>query len=218
MKDLRTLSAYAVSLPGAPSNTARAGAFRVPVPATGSKLLVVASALLGWDHVSVSHPSRCPNWIEMSRIKELFFLPEECAMQLHVPEAEHINNHPYCLHLWRPHDVEIPRPPAEFVGVKGMSVDQARSLGDQKRQQIQAAAAERLERKKFDPWFKPCPSHGARFSQFHAAPTGEITRVDFMCGCAVSGDAVRDVMTDQGNAMIDRAREVISGSRKVEPA
>jgi hypothetical protein len=36
-------------------------------------------------------------------------------MQLHVPVSDHINRHPYTLHLWRPHALEIPRPPAEFV-------------------------------------------------------------------------------------------------------
>jgi hypothetical protein len=32
-----------------------------------------------------------------------------------VPIVEHINCHPYCLHLWRPHNVEIPRPPSWMV-------------------------------------------------------------------------------------------------------
>ena len=36
-------------------------------------------------------------------------------MQLHVPVAEHLNAHPYCLHIWRPHDQVIPKPPAVFV-------------------------------------------------------------------------------------------------------
>jgi len=71
-----------------------------------------------WDHVSVSRANRCPNWPEMEHVKRLFFQDTETAMQLHVPAADHINNHPYCLHLWRPHGVEIPRPPAIFVGVK----------------------------------------------------------------------------------------------------
>jgi hypothetical protein len=41
-------------------------------------------------------------------------------MELHVPIAEHINLHPNCLHLWRPQDVEIPRPPAYMVGPDAM--------------------------------------------------------------------------------------------------
>jgi hypothetical protein len=46
----------------------------------------------------------------------LFALEEdETAMQLHVPVTEHLNCHKYCLHLWRPHGVEIPRPPGWMV-------------------------------------------------------------------------------------------------------
>jgi hypothetical protein len=38
-------------------------------------------------------------------------------MQLHVAVKEHINCHPYCLHIWRPHDQVIPLPPSIMVGV-----------------------------------------------------------------------------------------------------
>jgi hypothetical protein len=69
-----------------------------------------------WDHLSVSTQSRCPTWEELEFVKRLFFKPDECAMQLHVPPRDHVNNHPYCLHIWRPIDVEIPRPPAIMVG------------------------------------------------------------------------------------------------------
>lgn len=57
---------------------------------------------LGWDHVSVSCENRCPTWDEMCEIKELVFRDDEAAMQLHPAKAQHINHHPYCLHLWRP--------------------------------------------------------------------------------------------------------------------
>ena len=92
------------------------GVFSVPSMIDRAILRVVASAGEGWDHVSVSRVNRCPNWQEMEQIKRLFFRDEETAMQLHVPPGDHINAHPYCLHLWRPHDVEIPRPPAWMVG------------------------------------------------------------------------------------------------------
>lgn len=71
-----------------------------------------------WEHASVSTPTRCPTWEEMCWIKSLFWEPEEAVMQLHPPESEWISNHKYCLHLWRPLDVEIPRPPSMMVGVK----------------------------------------------------------------------------------------------------
>lgn len=72
-----------------------------------------------WDHVSVSLPNRCPTWEEMCFIKELFFERDEPAMQLH-PAKDYVNNHPYCLHLWRPLDAEIPLPFAEMVGIPGI--------------------------------------------------------------------------------------------------
>jgi hypothetical protein len=72
-----------------------------------------------WDHVSVSLPDRCPTWEEMCFIKELFFAPDEVAMQLH-PVKDYVNNHPFCLHLWRPLDAEIPLPFAEMVGIPGL--------------------------------------------------------------------------------------------------
>lgn len=77
---------------------------------------VIASSEMGWDHVSVSLPARCPTWEEMEHIKRMFFKDDEVAMQLHVTPKEHINVHPYCLHLWRPTDQAIPLPPAIMVG------------------------------------------------------------------------------------------------------
>lgn len=85
------------------------------------KLRVIASDGDGWDHVSVSHRNRCPTWDEMERVKRLFFRDHETVMQLHVPPVEHVNEHPYCLHLWRPQAVEIPRPPAAMVGSEAAS-------------------------------------------------------------------------------------------------
>lgn len=91
------------------------GVFEIPHAPTGVTLHVIASASEGWDHVSVSLKNRCPNWPEMEYVKRLFFKDTETAMQLHVPPTDHRSYHPYCLHIWRPQHVEIPRPPAEFV-------------------------------------------------------------------------------------------------------
>ena len=77
---------------------------------------MIATSDGGWDHVSVSRRNRCPNWTEMESIKRRFFHDNETAMQLHVPPAEHLSYHPYCLHIWRPNDGRaIPMPPATFV-------------------------------------------------------------------------------------------------------
>jgi hypothetical protein len=91
-----------------------------PDPAEGGcfllgKLHIIASWGGGWDHVSVSLHDRCPTWDEMERVKRAFFLDGETAMQLHVPVKDHINVHPYCLHLWRPHEGSIPLPPKWMV-------------------------------------------------------------------------------------------------------
>lgn len=99
------------------------GMFLISSPIDGRGMKVIASSDCGWDHVSVSRPNRCPNWPEMAHVKSLFFEEDECVMQLHVPTADHVNDHPYCLHLWRPHDAEIPRPPSWMVG--GCSKEEA---------------------------------------------------------------------------------------------
>jgi hypothetical protein len=95
------------------------GAFLIPyvVGPTPITLKVVAASGGGWDHVSVSTETRCPSWYEMSFIFRKFFKDTETAMELHVPAKDHINMHPYTLHLWRPHSKmrKIPMPPKGFV-------------------------------------------------------------------------------------------------------
>ena len=104
------------------------GAFILPSRHDEESLRIIATSGLGWDHISISRADRCPDWYEMEQVKRLFFWPHETAMQLHVPPAEHINNHPNCLHLWRPLDVEIPRPPGIMVGHAGMTPEEAKRL------------------------------------------------------------------------------------------
>lgn len=94
------------------------GCFKVYVD--GRSFFVIASNGGGWDHVSVSPCSRkrqrCPTWEEMCAIKDMFFAPEECVMQLHPAKSQYVNDHPFCLHLWRPNGgVAIPTPPRSFV-------------------------------------------------------------------------------------------------------
>ncbi len=97
------------------------GMFKVRLP-KGPVVKVIISTDYGWDHLSASLSTRCPSWEEMCQLKDLFFEPEECVMQLHPPQSEYVNNHPFCLHLWRPHDVPIPTPPSIMVGVKDLGV------------------------------------------------------------------------------------------------
>jgi hypothetical protein len=54
----------------------------------------------------------------MCFVKSLFWDDEESVMQLHPPKSQWVNNHPYCLHLWKQDSVEIPLPLQIMVGVK----------------------------------------------------------------------------------------------------
>lgn len=110
MRNLRELDRYRVEHPFDDGSTpAIEGAFMV------GHLRVIACAGGDWDHVSVSCSDRIPTWDEMEKIKRMFFKESETAMQLHVPTAQHINIHHNVLHLWRPHSVAIPLPPAWMV-------------------------------------------------------------------------------------------------------
>lgn len=74
------------------------------------------------EYVSVSTRRRPPNWTEMCLVKALFWDPEECVVQFHPPESQYVNNHPYCLHLWRNKNVAFPMPPPILVGIKSEGV------------------------------------------------------------------------------------------------
>lgn len=102
------------------------GGFFVPGPC-GVELKIIASngessVGAGWEHVSVSTAKRCPNWVEMTFVKDLFWDAEDAVMQLHPPRSRWINNHPYCLHLWRPTTQQIPLPPEITVGIAGVEL------------------------------------------------------------------------------------------------
>ncbi len=92
------------------------GAFRVQTRPGEPPLTIIASDQLGWEHVSVSRPDRIPTWSEMCAVKALFWSDDDCVMQLHPPKSDWVDNHPRCLHLWRPVDAEIPLPPSMMVG------------------------------------------------------------------------------------------------------
>lgn len=67
-----------------------------------ARLKVIFSDGGGWDHVSVSLKTRTPTWDEMCYVKDLFFDASECVMQLHPSKENYVNEHQFCLHLWRP--------------------------------------------------------------------------------------------------------------------
>lgn len=104
----------------------------------GERLCIVASGAdsddkmsAGWEHISVSTRRRPPNWQEMCFVKDLFWSEEETVIQFHPPKSEYVNNHNYCLHLWRPTDDHIRLPPSILVGRKDLGLltsEQAKSL------------------------------------------------------------------------------------------
>ena len=117
LEPFRIRNGYFASQPGEDF-----GAFVFP-GTRGDTLRVIASSGdpsrgINWEHVSVSLRHRTPTWEEMCYVKSLFWDEEETVMQLHPPKSKWINNHRYCLHLWRPSQAEIPLPPAETVGLQ----------------------------------------------------------------------------------------------------
>lgn len=124
MKDLQTLDKFRLTdyerfIYGRDGDSS-CGCFKVHVG--GRSFKVIASIGGGWEHVSVSPWSEkrktCPTWDEMCAIKDMFFESEERVVQYHPPKSEYVNQHPYCLHLWRPTVDSMPFPPAIFVGIK----------------------------------------------------------------------------------------------------
>ena len=82
----------------------------------------------GWDHVSVSFRGRTPTWEEMAEIKKMLFYPEEVCVEYHPPESEYVNYHPYVLHMFRPQNEVLPRPPYWMIGPKnGQSESECRA-------------------------------------------------------------------------------------------
>lgn len=100
---------------GSDSSYGNNGQFMVRSLKLNHPLCCQASDGGGWEHVSVSLPNRCPTWDEMNFIKDLFWDEEDCVMQLHPPNSEYVNNHQYCLHLWRPINQDIPMPDRRMV-------------------------------------------------------------------------------------------------------
>lgn len=83
----------------------------------GQSVFIIASDGAGWEHVSVSRQDRCPTWDEMCQVKDLFWDKEDCIIQYHPPHSVYVDNHKFCLHLWRPIGIQVPIPETILVGV-----------------------------------------------------------------------------------------------------
>lgn len=102
---------------GSASEIGNNGAFSIKIR-NSQKVFVIASEGDGWEHVSISRTDRCPTWEEMCDIKNMFWGEEDCVVQFHPPKSEYVNNHPYCLHLWRHMETPMIMPDSELVGIK----------------------------------------------------------------------------------------------------
>ena len=78
---------------------------------------VIASDGGGWEHVSVTRipAKRCPTWLEMCEIKAIFWDETDTVIQYHPSKNNYVNNHPNCLHLWRPIHDSLPTPEIYMV-------------------------------------------------------------------------------------------------------
>jgi hypothetical protein len=99
------------------------GAFHIPLSGMGHRVIAYCIVSDGsddrvpvpWEHVSVQiyeyGRHRIPTWIEMCKVKDIFWHEEECVVQYHPPKSEYVNCHPCVLHLWRYKGGEMPTPP-----------------------------------------------------------------------------------------------------------
>lgn len=73
-----------------------------------------------WQHVSVSieRDDRPPKWGLMCKIKDLFWNDEDWVCQFHLAKSQYVNQHPGCLHLWRPLIEKLQTPLSIMVGPK----------------------------------------------------------------------------------------------------
>lgn len=69
---------------------------------SGKSFNFIFSKQFGWEHLSVSTPSKTPTWEQMCKMKDLFWNEDEVCVQYHPAKEDYVNNHPHCLHIWRP--------------------------------------------------------------------------------------------------------------------
>ena len=94
------------------------GAFDVTYK--GETFCCIASDGEGWQHVSISIPHKAdiPTWDQMCGIKNIFWDKSDAVIQIHPQEKDYVNNHDYCLHLWRNDKVDQNLPRSILVGLK----------------------------------------------------------------------------------------------------
>ena len=107
-------------------NTGWNGLFEFNLPGLETRpIRCVSSNGHGWEHVSVSFPNHhksCPSWPLMCAIKDLFWDAEDTVVQFHPAKSQYVNNHPGCLHLWRPTEATLPVPDMMLIGIPGVQL------------------------------------------------------------------------------------------------
>jgi hypothetical protein len=94
------------------------GMFRLVID--GHFIRCIASDGMGFEHVSVTEEcsTKPLSWSVMCKVKDLFWDEEDWCVQYHPAKSAHINNHPGCLHIWRPLKEKLPIPDPIMVGIK----------------------------------------------------------------------------------------------------
>ena len=92
---------------------------------SGKRLNFIFSYQLGWEHLSVSMPSKTPSWDQMCKMKDIFWNDDETCVQFHPKKEDYVNNHPHCLHIWKPVNEKLPIPPSILVGFRREEEKQA---------------------------------------------------------------------------------------------
>lgn len=82
------------------------------------RLNFIFSYQMGWEHLSVSMPSRTPSWEQMCKMKDIFWREDEACVQYHPKKEDYVNMHQHCLHIWRPTEEALPIPPHILVGFR----------------------------------------------------------------------------------------------------
>ena len=95
------------------------GLFFIPTKPGKPSLMVICAPMVKpmgqWQHVSVSLPNRTPTWLEMCKVKDLFWGEDETVVQFHPKKTNYVNIHKYCLHMWKKVGDEYEVPPEILV-------------------------------------------------------------------------------------------------------
>jgi hypothetical protein len=71
---------------------------------TRSGLLILSAIAIyddrAWYHVSFSRGDRIPSYQDATWVKQYWFGDNVAAIQVFPAASEHVNTHPYALHLW----------------------------------------------------------------------------------------------------------------------